>query len=138
MAQAIVHCLGKVHSVNELKYSDNGNAYLSFSFVQTSGYGENVHFDWFRATIFGKQAESLAGKLIAKETRFSLCGRMRVKTFDKEDGTVGVNVEVTVMDFQFAGERPQGDGEERPARPVKPQAKKEESSKAEEDFDPGF
>jgi single-stranded DNA-binding protein len=137
--QAIVHCLGKVHSVNELKYSDNGNAYLGFSFVQTSGFGENVHFDWFRATVFGKQAEGLAGKLIAGETYFSLVGRMKVKLYDKEDGTTGYNVEVTVMDFQFAGPKPQEDGE-RPQRSTgKPQKKASQKPVPEvDDDDVGF
>lgn len=125
MSQAIVHCNGKVKRVWDLKYSDNGTPYMSFSFVQTAGYGDNVHFDWFRATVFGKQAEGLAGKLIPDETRFSLCGRMKVSQYDRPDGTQGVEVQVSVMDFQFAGEKPRGDGEERPSRPAgRPQGKK--------------
>lgn len=136
---AIVHCLGKVKKVSELRHSESGVAHINFSFVQTTGFGENTHFDWYRATLFGRQAEALAGKLIPDKTRFSLCGRQSVKLYDREDGTTGYEIQVTVMDFQFAGEKPVDPDDEQPAnRPAgkpKAQPKKEE---AEEDFDPGF
>jgi len=141
--QAIVHCLGKIKSVSDLRYSQSGNPYLSFTFVQTSGYGENVHFDWYRATIFGKQAEGLAGKLVAGETRFYIVGKQRVELYDREDGTTGYTVEVSVNHFEFAGEKPHddGDGERKPARPQGQQAKRQPQKPKEDagdDDDVGF
>jgi single-stranded DNA-binding protein len=135
--QAIVHCVGRVKTVTDLRYSDSGSPYLGFSFVQTSGFGEHIHFDWYRATLFGKQAEALAGKLVANETRFYLVGRQRVKLYDRDDGTTGYNVEVTVMHFEFVGDKPHVGGDEEGRPPRKP-AGRENKSKAGDGEDVGF
>lgn len=110
MSSVKVFCQGKAKRVSELRYTQGGTAVLSFSFVVATGQGENVHFDWYNASLFGNSAENLAGKIV-EGTRFALVGRQKIETYTKADGTTGVSAKINVIDFEFAGEPPKKEEE---------------------------
>jgi single-stranded DNA-binding protein len=131
---------GKAKNVKDLKYTQGGTAVLSFSCVKPIKHGEETQFDWYNFAMFGNQAEVLAGKIV-EGTTFHVTGRQELSVYEKQDGTTGVSIKVSVLDFEFIGSKPNDDGEERAVRPKpagKPAAKKPTVKEAEEDYDPGF
>ena len=109
--QALFVGTGKAHTVKDLVYTPSGTAVLSWSFAQKVGYGDNVRFDWYTASMFGTQAEKLNGK-IQKDTRFFVVGRQSINSYTKNDGTAGVSIKVDVIHFEFLGDAPKKNEEE--------------------------
>ncbi len=101
----MVSVSGKVHEVDDLKYVPSGTAVLSWRFSKNAGTRDKPEWQPFKAVLFGKQAESLAGKIV-KDTRFSITGRQKVQQYPKKDGTTGFSIEVVVVDFEFNSDAP--------------------------------
>lgn len=83
---------------------------------------------WVKATMWGRQAEALE-QYLTKGKGVSITLRdVHVRTYDKNDGTVGHSLQGTVVDFEFtgAGPREEGDAPQRSARrdPEPPPPKK--------------
>ena len=120
MSSVWIHVTAKVHDVKELKFSQNGNAFLNFSASLNVGTSDEPDFQWYNITLFGKSAEALAGKIV-KGTYFHVVGRNpKVNLYEKENGDVGFSIQVSTSSFEFVGAKPEDTGEEKPAKkPIK-------------------
>ena len=104
-ASALFVGTGKVKSIRDLQYTPNGAAVLSFSFAVNSGTKDKPVFSWYKAVLWQKRAEGLAGK-IQEGTSFFISGKQHTETYPKNDGTTGVVVVVDVDNFVFMGDAP--------------------------------
>lgn len=107
---------GRLGNAAELKYTQGGTAVWSASVGVGHGYGDNKGTNWLRVQVFGKRAESLGKLELAKGTAVAVAGELRVRQYDKSDGTKGTSVEVNAQDVHLLGGKPAGGGE-RQARP---------------------
>ena len=74
---------------------------------------------WVKAVMWGKQAEALCGYLTKGKGVCVTLRDVNIKTFNKNDGSVGTSLEGTVTDFEFTGAGPR----EEAAAPAPPPAR---------------
>lgn len=84
----------------ELKYSSSGNGYLKFSVATSQNRQVNGEWQsettWFRVTVFGKQAESLAERL-SKGSKVFVKGPVKLSEWEGQDGQKRASLEVIGM-----------------------------------------
>ncbi len=102
---------GRVGQDPELKYTQNGQALLSFGVaVSDAKAAEGAETEWARVTVWGERAEQLhhAGTL-SKGAEVYVEGRLRLNTWQGQDGQqrAGLNVSAwTVQPMGQIGRRP--------------------------------
>ena len=100
--------LGRLGKDPELKYLPSGTAMCKLSVATTEVYkkGEEKVEDttWHRVIAWGRQAEIIS-EYILKGQEIFIEGRLKYRTFDKEDGTKGYVTEVILTGFSFVGGR---------------------------------
>ena len=99
--------IGNLGSDPEMKYTPNGQAVTSFSVASnrkyTTGAGEQrEETEWFRASAFGKLAET-CNQYLTKGQQVYLEGRLRSRTYTTQGGETRHTNEVNVTDVQFLG-----------------------------------
>ncbi len=99
--------IGNLGSDPEMKYTPNGQAVTSFSVASnrkyTTGAGEQrEETEWFRASAFGKLAET-CNQYLTKGQQVYLEGRLRSHTYTTPGGETRHTNEVNVTDVQFLG-----------------------------------
>lgn len=103
-----VTLIGNLGRDPEMRYMPDGTAITNFS-MACSSYrkgGENATA-WFRVSFFGKQAEN-ANQYLHKGSKVYVEGELDFdsqtggpKTFNKQDGSVGVSFEVKGRELKF-------------------------------------
>lgn len=68
---------------------------------------------WVSCDVFGKRGETLA-RLLRKGSKVSVVGKLKVRLYDKKDGTQGVSVEMRSYEVELMGSKRDG-GEDAPA-----------------------
>ncbi len=99
--------IGNLGSDPEMKYTPNGQAVTSFSVASnrkyTTGTGEQrEETEWFRASAFGKLAET-CNQYLTKGQQVYVEGRLRSRTYTTQSGETRHTNEINVTDVQFLG-----------------------------------
>lgn len=98
----IITLTGNLGKDNEMKHLQNGTAVLNNSVGVRSNSKVNGEYitSWFNISVFGKGAE-IFNQYTHKGSKVFLSGEVRVRTYQKNDGTTGVSVDLHVNNFEF-------------------------------------
>ena len=125
--------IGNLGQDPELKYTENGSAYLNLSVGVTkkkkkkdkdNGEKKDVT-TWVRVNVFGQQAEILA-QYLTKGRQVFASGSIEVNLFTKKDGTTGVSVEMAAHSVQMLGSKSEDNNQSQ----AQPQQTKANAAKA--------
>ena len=106
---------GRLSRDPELEYTGQGTAMLVLNVaVHDAKRGEGEPSEWVRATAWGELAEQLAERL-KKGYEVYCHGRLKLKTWQKQDGTTGAGVELSAWTVQ-----PMGGGRQRARQDAPP------------------
>ena len=91
--------IGNVGSDPELRYTPNGKAVTSFRMATNYRYmgsdGERKEeTEWFRVSVWGKQAES-CNQFLSKGRRVYVEGRLHSRSWEGQDGQMRTSLEVS-------------------------------------------
>jgi single-strand DNA-binding protein len=90
----------------EVRYSNGGMAICKLSVAVTErvkdGDEWKEHTEWFRVTLFGKQAEN-AGQYLQKGRPVYVEGRLKTEKYKDKEGVEKTSVEVIGNTIQFLG-----------------------------------
>ena len=91
--------IGNVGSDPEMRYTPNGKAVTSFRMATNYRYvgsdGERRdETEWFRVSVWGKQAES-CNQFLSKGRRVYVEGRLRSRNWEGQDGQMRTSLEVS-------------------------------------------
>jgi single-strand DNA-binding protein len=91
--------IGNVGSDPEMRYTPNGKAVTSFRLATNYRYngsdGERrEETEWFRVSVWGKQAES-CNQFLSKGRRVYVEGRLRSRNWEGQDGQMRTSLEVS-------------------------------------------
>jgi single-strand DNA-binding protein len=111
---------GQLGKDAEIKYLNNGDPVASFSVADSQG--KNKSTIWWRCSLFGKRAESLAPYLM-KGQAVTVTGTLTEREYTDKDGMQKKAQEVRVNDVALQGGK-RDDAPQRAAAPAqRPQAK---------------
>ena len=79
----------------ELKQTKSGEDVLTFPIGASQGYGDSKTTNWYRCSIWGKRAQTLA-PYIMKGTRVFICGELSIGEYE---GKQQLNVRVNDIEF---------------------------------------
>lgn len=119
---AKITVIGNLGRDGELKYLPSGAAVLEFSVATNEQWTDRSgnrqeHTQWFRVSLWGKQAESLKPYLL-KGKQVYVEGRLRVREYTDREGTKRFSCDVRADTIQLLGSRGGGAGEgDSPAPP---------------------
>ena len=99
--------IGNLGSDPEMRYTPDGKAVTSFRMATNRRYttlaGETrEETDWFRITVWGKQAES-CNQFLTKGRQVYVEGRLHARNWEGQDGQTRTNLEVTADRVLFLG-----------------------------------
>jgi single-strand DNA-binding protein len=80
---------GTVGKEPELRFSQGGNAVLTFTVADNYGKDDKKKTTWWDVIVFGKLAENVANT-VNKGTSVIITGRLEQEEYTKKDGTKGV------------------------------------------------
>jgi single-strand DNA-binding protein len=91
--------IGNVGSDPEMRYTPNGKAVTSFRMATNYRYigsdGERKEeTEWFRISVWGKQAES-CNQFLSKGKRVYVEGRLHSRSWEGQDGQMRTSLEVS-------------------------------------------
>jgi len=94
-----VMLIGNVGSDPEMRYTPNGKAVTSFRMATNYRYigsdGERKEeTEWFRVSVWGKQAES-CNQFLSKGRRVYVEGRLHSRSWEGQDGQMRTSLEVS-------------------------------------------
>ena len=101
--------VGNLGSDPEMRYTPNGKAVTSFSIATnrrytTSGGESKEETDWFRVSVWGKQAEQ-CNQFLSKGKQVYVEGRLHARSWEGQDGQTRTSLEVTAERVLFLGKR---------------------------------
>lgn len=80
----------------ELRNTPKGDQVCSLSVGVTQGWGENKSTNWFRCSIWGKRAETVA-QYVKKGSKVTVCGEFSTKEYEGK-----TQLEIRVADIDWA------------------------------------
>jgi single-strand DNA-binding protein len=119
--------IGYIGKDPELRYSQNGNAFASFSVAIDDPYkgndGEWVKRTiWMRCTAFGKVAENV-NNVLAKGSRVQIEGSLQLNEWTDKDGNAHKDLQLRLQSFTALDKRQQdGNGYDSQSRAPAPAA----------------
>ncbi len=104
-----VMLIGNLGRDPEMRFTPDGKAVTSFSMATSNRYttsaGESrEETDWFRITVWGKQAES-CNQFLTKGKQVYVEGRLHARDWQGQDGQMRTSLEVTANRVLFLGAR---------------------------------
>jgi single-strand DNA-binding protein len=101
--------VGNLGSDPEMRYTPNGKAVTSFRMATNRRYttsaGESrEETDWFRVSVWGKQAEQ-CNQFLSKGKQAYVEGRLHARNWEGQDGQMRTSLEVTADRVLFLGSR---------------------------------
>lgn len=87
--------IGNVGSDPEIRYTQKGDAIMSFSLATSEKYNGNETVQWHRVSIFGKLASALA-EYIVKGTPLYVEGQIRYEDWIDKDGNKRSTTKINV------------------------------------------
>jgi single-strand DNA-binding protein len=112
MSLAKVFIVGNLGRDAELKYLGSGTPVLEFPVAANERWRDQSgnmqeHTQWFRVSIFGRQAESLKPYLLKGKQVFA-DGRLRVREYTDREGKQRYSCDVRADNIQLLGRRDEG------------------------------
>jgi single-strand DNA-binding protein len=110
---------GRIGKDPEQRTLNDGTAVLSFSVADDQGKDKPAI--WWRASLFGKRAESLA-QYLTKGSQVTIVGNVTEREYVDKDGQQRKSMEVRVSDIALQGGRAEQSSapSQRPAAPRRP------------------
>ena len=101
--------VGDLGSDPEMRYTPNGKAVTSFNVATnrrytTSGGESKEETDWFRVSVWGKQAEQ-CNQFLSKGKQVYVEGRLHARSWEGQDGQMRTSLEVNAERVLFLGRR---------------------------------
>lgn len=98
----IISLTGNLGRENEVKQLSSGTTVLnnSIGVRSNSKVGGEYKTSWFNISIFGKNAE-IFNQYTKKGSKVFLTGEVRIRDYQKNDGTTGMSVDLIVNNFEF-------------------------------------
>ena len=99
------------------RYTQSGDAVVSFSVGVKSGFGDKASTTWARCAMFGKRGESVAPYL-KKGALVGISGEVNLRDYQDKEGQKRYSLDVRVNDLTLLGGKPSGDSapSEKPQR----------------------
>jgi single-strand DNA-binding protein len=99
--------VGNLGSDPEMRYTPNGKAVTSFRMATNRRYttpdGESrEETDWFRVSVWGKQAEQ-CNQFLSKGRQVYVEGRLHARNWEGQDGQMRTSLDVTADRVLFLG-----------------------------------
>jgi single-strand DNA-binding protein len=99
--------IGNVGADPEMRYTPSGKAVTSFRMATsrrytTSGGETKEETDWFRISVWGKQAE-VCNQYVTKGRQVYVEGRLHARSWEGQDGQSRTSLEVTANQVVFLG-----------------------------------
>jgi single-strand DNA-binding protein len=99
--------VGNLGSDPEMRYTPNGKAVTSFRMATNRRYttpdGESrEETDWFRISVWGKQAEQ-CNQFLSKGRQVYVEGRLHARNWEGQDGQMRTSLDVTADRVLFLG-----------------------------------
>jgi len=112
LCKAIV--VGNLGRDPEKRYTQDGRPVTRFSVAATTRRRERDgewadHTEWFSVTVFGRQAETLAERLV-KGTRVYVEGRLESRQYETQNGQKGFSLDIVANDVLPLDTRPREGG----------------------------
>ena len=104
MSSAMAQIHGYVGSEPEVRYSDNGTAFASYSIATTHKVNGQDITDWHKIKAIGKIAE-FCGKYLHKGSEVIVRGDIQTETFTTKDGKKITNVVIMANSHDFCGKK---------------------------------
>jgi single-strand DNA-binding protein len=97
--------IGNLGSDPEMRYTPNGQAVTNFNVATNYRYNtasgeQRDETEWFRVSVFGRQAES-CNQYLAKGRKVYVDGRLKSRTYQDRNGETRVSLEITAQDVRF-------------------------------------
>lgn len=92
----------------ETKYTKAGKPITTVRCPVDSGWGDNKHTSWVTVVLFGERGEKLAPHM-RKGGKATISGELRVREFQRNDGSKGTSVEVIMREIELQGDAPNSD-----------------------------
>lgn len=97
----------------EIRQTRSGTSVLELRFAIDARVKEGDEWQtkttWLRASLFGKRAEALSGRL-SKGDRIGISGALYSREFERQDGSKGTSLELLNADVTLLGGRESGGG----------------------------
>ena len=77
--------IGHLGTAPEEKKTKAGNSICRFTVAVNTGFGENKTTDWYKVSVFGKQAESCL-RFLQKGSLVCVTGSIQLREFEAKDG----------------------------------------------------
>ena len=89
----------------EMRYTPSGAAVTSFSiatnYKYTTSDGEpREETEWFRVSVFGRQAEG-CNQYLSKGRKVYVEGRLKSRTYEGPDGQTRISLDINASDVRF-------------------------------------
>lgn len=101
--------VGNLGSDPEMRYTPDGKAVTSFRIATNHRYTTSAgetreEVDWFRISVWGKQAEQ-CNQYLSKGRQVYVEGRLHARNWETQDGQTRTSLEVTADRVLFLGKR---------------------------------
>jgi len=95
-----VNAVGNVGKQPELRYSQAGKPFLSFSVAAGIWNGKEEVTEWLNCTLFGPRAVSLSER-ITKGQQLYISGKLATRQWQGQDGATRTSLDVTIDDIEL-------------------------------------
>ena len=99
---------GNLGNDAEQRYTQSGDAVVSFSVGVKSGFGDKASTTWAKCAMFGKRGESVAPYL-KKGALVGISGELNNREYQDKEGQKRYSLDVRVNDLTLLGGRQSGD-----------------------------
>lgn len=98
------NAVGNVTNNSEVKYTPAGDAILNFNLAVNSGWGDKQITTFFRCSLFGKRAETLA-PMILKGQKIGITGEIINREYTDKDGAKKYSLECRLSNVTLLGKK---------------------------------
>ena len=104
---------GNLGNDAEQRYTQSGDAVVSFSVGVKSGFGDKASTTWAKCAMFGKRGESVAPYL-KKGALVGISGEVNNREYQDKEGQKRYSLDVRVNDLTLLGGKQSGDSAPQP------------------------
>lgn len=98
---------GRLGRDSDQRFTGAGLAVLEFSVAEDVGFGDKKVTNWWKCSLWGKQAEGPLAGFLKKGQQVVVFGEVTQREFEK-DGQKRLSMEIRVNAVQLAGGKEQG------------------------------
>ena len=91
---------GRLTKAPEIRQTQSGKAVASFTIAIDDGWGDNKTTDFIDIVAWEKTAEA-CGKFLGKGSKVGVVGKVKKRSYDKQDGTKVWVTEVVASEVEF-------------------------------------